>query len=325
MESDAKRAARGCTMADIVITEFLEPSAVELLEQDFSVHCDPELWNKRAELERLVRHLPALIVRNRTRVDKALLGLAPRLTVVGRLGVGLDNIDVGHCEARGIEVVSARGANATSVAEYAIAMAMTHLRGPAYLGTQRLVQGEWPREAFGRGLELAGKILGVIGLGSIGSTTARKARALEMRVIACDPYLPPRSENWHLAEKVSLDTLLGTADVVSLHCPLTEETRGMIGAQEIGLMKRGSILINTARGSIVDHLALAAALRSGHLSGAALDVFGCEPITAEEGQIFDSLANVILTPHIAGVTVEANHRVSRLTVEEVVRILKKRQ
>jgi (S)-sulfolactate dehydrogenase len=311
-------------MADIVITEFLEPSALELLGQDFSVHWDAELWNKRAELERLVRHLPALIVRNRTRVDKALLGLAPRLRVVGRLGVGLDNIDVGHCEGRGIEIVSARGANATSVAEYTIAMAMTLLRDSAYLGTPRLVKGEWPREAFGHGLELAGKTLGVIGLGSIGSTTARKARALEMRVIACDPYLPAISENWRLAEKVSLDTLLGAADVVTLHCPLTEETRGMIAAHEIDLMKKGAVLINTARGGIVDHSALAAGLRSGHLGGAAIDVFDWEPIK-EEGQIFDGLANVILTPHIAGVTVEANHRVSRITVEGVARLLKKSQ
>ena len=312
-------------MADIVITESLEPSALALLEQDFTVHCDPELWNKRAELERLVRQLTALIVRNRTRVDKALLGLAPRLKVVGRLGVGLDNIDVNHCEARGIEIVSARGANATSVAEYAIAMAMTLLRGPAYLGTQRLLNGEWPREAFGRGLELAGKTLGVIGLGSIGSTTARKARALEMRVIACDPYLPPASENWHLAEMVSLDTLLGTADVVTLHCPLTEETRGMISAQEIGRMKKGSVLINSARGGIVDHPALAAALKSGDVGGAALDVFAWEPIKKEEAEIFDGVANVILTPHIAGVTAEASHRVSHMTVEGVARILKKRR
>src|SRR5918992_2067747 len=310
-------------MTDIVITEFLEPSAVHLLEQDFAVHCDPELWSKRAELERLVRHLPALIVRNRTRVDKALLGLAPRLKVVGRLGVGLDNIDVAHCEARGIEIVSARGANATSVAEYAIAMAMTLLRGPAYLGTQRLVNGEWPRVVFGRGVELAGKTLGIIGLGSIGSATARKARALEMRVIACDPYLPAMSENWRLAEKVSLDGLLGAADVVTLHCPLTEETRGMIGAQEIGRMKQGAVLINSARGSIIDHEAVAAALKNGHLGGAALDVFGVEPITREEGQLFDGIANVVLTPHIAGVTEEANHRVSRMTVEGVARILKK--
>ena len=152
-----------------------------------------------AELEKLVRDLPGLIVRNRTPVDEALLELAPKLKVVGRLGVGLDNIDVAACEARGIEVCSARGANATSVSEYAIAMAMILLRGRAYLDTHRLVAGEWPREELGRGVELAGKTLGVIGLGSIGSTSARKARALEMRVIACDPYLPDDSENWNVA------------------------------------------------------------------------------------------------------------------------------
>ena len=128
---------------------------------------------------------------------------------MGRLGVGLDNIDVAECEKRGIEVCSARGANATSVSEYAIAMAMILLRGRAYLDTHRLVAGEWPREELGRGVDLAGKTLGVIGLGSIGSTSARKARALEMRVIASDPYLPDGNENWNVAAKVSLDELAG--------------------------------------------------------------------------------------------------------------------
>ena len=178
-------------MNDIVITEFLEPDAIEVLKKDFKVHWDRELWAKRADLEKLVRTVPALIVRNRTPVDKGLLELAPKLKVVGRLGVGLDNIDVAECERRGIEVCSARGANATSVSEYAIAMAMILLRRRAYLDTHRLVAGEWPREELGRGVELAGKRLGIIGLGSIGSTTARKARALEMRVFASDPTCPP--------------------------------------------------------------------------------------------------------------------------------------
>ncbi len=199
---------------------------------------------------------------------------------------------------------------------------MILLRGPAYFGTQRLVAGEWPREAFGKGLELAGKTLGIIGLGSIGSTTARKARALEMKVVACDPYLPPASENWNLAEQVSLDQLLAMADAVTVHCPLSPETRGMIGAAELERMKKGAVLINSARGGIVDHKACAAALTSGHLGGAALDVFGYEPITKEEGQIFAGVPNIILTPHISGVTIESNHRVSTMTVEAVARILK---
>lgn len=310
-------------MTDIVITEFLEPGAIEVLKKDFKVHWDRELWTKRADLEKLVRNLPGLIVRNRTPVDKGLLELAPKLKVVGRLGVGLDNIDVAECERRGIEVCSARGANATSVSEYAIAMAMILLRRRAYLDTHRLVAGEWPREELGRGVELAGKRLGIIGLGSIGSTTARKARALEMRVFACDPYLPDGHEHWNIAERLSLGELLDTCDVVTIHCPLNAETRGMIAGQDLARMKKGVVLINSARGGIVDEAACAAALRSGHVGGAALDVFDYEPIKSETGKLFAGIANVILTPHISGVTAEANHRVSYMTVESVARVLKK--
>jgi len=310
-------------MNDIVITEFLEPGAVDVLKKDFKVHWDRELWNKRSDLEKLVRDLPGLIVRNRTPVDKALLEMAPKLKVVGRLGVGLDNIDVAECEKRGIEVCSARGANATSVSEYAIAMAMILLRGRAYRDTHRLVAGEWPREELGRGVDLAGKTLGVIGLGSIGSTGARKARALEMRVIACDPYLPDGNENWNVVAKVSLDELLATSDVVTIHCPLGPETRGLIGAAQMQRMKKGAILINSARGGIVDEPACAAALKSGHLGGAAIDVFDYEPIKAEAGKVFAGIPNVILTPHISGVTIESNHRVSFMTVDSVARALKK--
>ena len=310
-------------MTDIVITEFLEPGAVDILKQSFKVHWDPELWNKRDELERLVRDLPGLIVRNRTPVDKALLDLAPRLKVVGRLGVGLDNIDVKACEARSIEVCSARGANATSVAEYAIAMAMILLRRRAYLDTHRLVAGEWPREELGRGLELAGKRLGIIGLGSIGGTTARKARALDMRVTAFDPYLPDEHENWNVAQKVTFAELLATSDVITVHCPLNAETRGMIGAQELARVRRGAVLINSARGGIVDEAACAAALRTGPLAAAALDVFDYEPIRSEAGKLFAGIPNVVLTPHISGVTAEANHRVSLMTVESVAAVLRK--
>ena len=310
-------------MTDIVITEFLEPDAVKLLERDYLVHWDRELWTKRDELEMLVRDIPALIVRNRTAVDERLLELAPRLKVVGRLGVGLDNIDLDACSARGIEVCSARGANATSVSEYTIAMAMLLLRGRAYLDTHRLISGDWPREELARGVELAGKRLGIIGLGSIGSTTARKARALDMQVIATDPYLPSRHENWNLAEKTSLDELLANSDVITVHCPLNEETRRMIGAAQIERMRKGAILINSARGGIIVEEDCAAALRSAHLGGAALDVFDYEPIKRETGKLFAGIPNVILTPHISGVTIESNHRVSMMTAESVARILKK--
>ena len=310
-------------MNDIVITEFLEPGAIEVLKQDFRVHWDRELWNNRSALEKLMGDLPGLIVRNRTPVDKALLAMAPKLKVVGRLGVGLDNIDVAECERRGIEVCSARGANATSVSEYAIAMAMVLLRGRAYLDTHRLVAGEWPREELGRGVELAGKTLGIIGLGSIGSTVARKARALEMRVIASDPYLPDGNENWNVATKVSLDELLDQSDVVTVHCPLNGQTRGLIRTAQMRRMKKSAVLINSARGGIIDEADCAAVMKSGHLGGAAIDVFDYEPIKAEAGKVFAGIPNVILTPHISGVTVEANHRVSFMTVDSVARVLKK--
>ncbi|KAB2913451.1 MAG: hydroxyacid dehydrogenase [Hyphomicrobiaceae bacterium] len=310
-------------MTDIVITEFLEPGAVKVLERDYRVLWDRDLWNKRKELETLVRDIPALIVRNRTRVDKALLDLAPNLKVVGRLGVGLDNIDVAECKARGIEICAARGANANSVSEYVIAMAMTLLRGAAYTSSARLVTGQWPREELGKGAELAGKVLGIIGLGSIGATSARKASALDMRVIAFDPNLPEAHENWKLARKVALNELIGTADVITLHCELSKETRGLMGKEALARMKKGAILINSARGGIVDEAACAAGLKSGHLGGAALDVFDDEPIKADVGKLFAGIPNVILTPHISGVTLEANSRVSFMTVESVVQVLKR--
>jgi (S)-sulfolactate dehydrogenase len=308
---------------DVIVTEFMDSRHVDPLRAGYAVHHDAELWNKPEELRRLAGDAIALVVRNRTPVDAALLAAAPKLKAVGRLGVGLDNIDVPAYEARGVEVISARGANATSVSEYAVTMAMALLRGRAYYGTERLIAGEWPRQEFGSGLELAGKTLGIIGLGSIGSTLARKMRALDMRVIATDPYLADTNENWNLAEKVSLDTLLATSHVVTLHCPLNDETRGMIGAKEIARMRPGAMLINAARGGMVDHRALAAALKDGRLGGAAIDVFPVEPIVTEEALTFAGVPNVILTPHISGVTRESNHRVSTMTVEGVLRVLKK--
>ena len=311
-------------MTDVVITEMCNKEAVDQLAAEFKVHYDPTLWSKRAELEKLVADLPALIVRNRTPVDKGLIDKAKKLKVLGRLGVGLDNIDVKYCESKGVPVKSARGGNAVSVAEYAIAMAMILLRKPAYRGTERLVAGEWPREAYSVGLELSGKRLGIIGLGSIGSTTAKKARALDMEVIAADPYLGPGHAHWQLAREAKLDELLATSDVITIHTPLTAETRGMINAAALARMKKGAILINSARGGIVEEAACAAALRNGHLGGAALDVFDMEPILKEAGGLFAGIPNVILTPHISGVTVESNLRVGGMIASAVAEALRGR-
>jgi (S)-sulfolactate dehydrogenase len=309
-------------MTDIVITEFMDEDAVAGLKSEFSVVYDPDFWNRRADLEKAMAGLPALIVRNRTKVDAALLNLGTSLKVVGRLGVGLDNIDVAHAKSKGIAVEAAIGSNASSVAEYVVAMSLVLLRGTAYQNTPALVGGGWPREAAGKGREIAGSRLGLIGYGSIGQVVAKLGRAAGMIVSAHDTFVPHAHPSWAHVERLDLDTLLASADVVSLHCPLTQETKGLIGPKQLARMKPGAILINSARGGIVDEAALVAALKSGHLGGAALDTFEPEPITAAKGALFAGLPNVILTPHIAGVTAQSNVRASTMTAASVRRILK---
>ncbi len=307
-------------MQRIVITEFIDLPAVEDLKRDFDVLYDPDLWNRRDALAAAAEGADALIVRNRTQVDAALMDRAAKLKIIGRLGVGLDNIDTRHAKAKGIAVAPAIGANAVSVAEYVVGTALVLLRG-AYYSTAKLVAGEWPRESLGKGHEAAGTVFGIVGFGSIGQIVGAKARALGFHVVASDDYLPADSSAWSGVERLGLDALVSRSDVISLHCPLTDETRGLFGQARLAQMKKGAILINTARGGVVDEAALANALRSGHLGGAAVDVFDREPIDAATGALFAGLSNVILTPHIAGVTAEANTRISTITADNVRRAL----
>ncbi len=308
-------------MADVLIPEFMDEAAAAELVAEFDVHWDAALWSKRDELLERVADARAIIVRNATQVDAELLAAAPALKVVARMGVGLDNIDLETCKTRGIEVCPAIGANAASVAEYVIATALILLRGKSLRSTARLVDGEWPRESLARGVELAGRTIGIIGFGSIGQVMAAKARAMGMDIIAYDAMLPADAPAWSGAILSGLDDLLAGAAASSLHCPLTPETRGLIGTAELARMKTGAILVNSARGGIVDEAACASALRSGHLGGAALDTFDTEPIEPETGALFAGLDNVILTPHIAGVTLEANKRISDVAVVNVRRVL----
>lgn len=294
---------------NIVISEFMDGAAVDALAASFATRYDPGLVDQRADLLGLLADADALIVRNRTQVDGALLDAAPRLRVVGRLGVGLDNIDVGACEARGIAVIPATGANAGAVAEYVIGTAMALLR-LAYTRGDETAAGQWPRTALSNGREIGGKTLGLIGFGGIGQLTARMAQALGMHVIAHDPMMAVGSVGF-----ATLGQLLASADVVSLHVPLTADTRNLIDRAALASMKQGAVLIDTSRGGIVDEAALGEALRSGHLGGAAIDVFAQEPLAA--GGPLQGAPNTILTPHIAGVTLESNTRVSALIAERV--------
>lgn len=308
-------------MARIVITEFMDEAVVADAFGGMDVLYDPGLVDRPPALMAALADAEALVVRNRTQVRGALLQAAPKLKVVGRLGVGLDNIDMAACAARGIAVHPATGANDLSVAEYVIAMAMTLLRGVS-LRTAEVANGAWPRPSM-MGRETSGRTLGLIGFGAIAREAAARAKALGMQVVGCDPYLPAGHPAWAGlgARKLELDALLAEADVVSLHVPLTAETQGLVDARAIARMKPGAVLINAARGGVVDEAALAAALRERRLGGAALDVFETEPLTADVGARFAGVDNLILTPHIAGVTEESNRRVSEVTAANVLKHL----
>lgn len=287
----------------------MEEGAVARLRERFDVVYDRSLGGRREALLEAVRDADALIVRNATRVDAALLAQAGRLEVVGRLGVGLDNIDCVACAERGIEVIPARGANALAVAEYVLAAALVLFRG-VFAATQAVADGRWPRTELAGGLEIGGRTIGVVGFGSIGRATAALARAAGMRAIAYDPAVTAADPVWAESgvEPFGLDELLAASDVVSLHVPLVAQTRNLIDASRIARMRDGAVLVNTSRGGIVDEGALAAALRSRHLRGAALDVFEAEPLAA--GSALAGCPGLLLTPHVAGLTQEANQRVS---------------
>lgn len=308
-------------MKKIVITEFMDEAAVASLRIAFNVVYDPKLVDDAARLMAEVPDADAVIVRNRTQIRGELLAACARATVIGRLGVGLDNIDVAACEARGMQVIPATGANALAVAEYVIGTAMVLLRG-VYLSSQVVASGQWPRAALSNGREISGTCLGLVGFGGIGRLTARLAQGLGMRVIAHDPMLAPSSVVWQETgvQCASLDELINQADVISLHVPLTPGTANLLSAQRIAQMKPGAVVINTSRGGIADEAAVAAALREGRLGGAAFDVFEPEPLGA--GTPWEGCPNAILTPHVAGVTAESNVRVSTLIAAAVARVLK---
>lgn len=304
----------------VVVTEFMDLSALEAFGADVSVEYNPGLVDDRPGLLGLLSDCDALIVRNRTQVDQEILDAAPKLRVVGRLGVGLDNIDMPACAARNVEVCPATGANTLSVAEYVIATTLILTRG-AFFSNVAMLAGEWPRGTLGTGGEVSGRCMGLYGFGGIAQAVAERARALGMRIAAFDPYVPEDAAVWQGVQRCDAAQLLATADVLSLHVPLTDETRNMINVEAIASMKPGAVLINTARGSIIDQPALAEALKSGALGGAAIDVFPSEPLTAEAAAHFQDTPNLILTPHVAGVTDEGNGRVSTVTVANVKEVL----
>ncbi|MGH8943320.1 MAG: hydroxyacid dehydrogenase [Acidimicrobiia bacterium] len=307
-------------MSKILISEYLPDEYLELLRTLHDVEYDPDLCTDRGRLLDRMSGVEALFTRNRTRVDDELLASAQDLRVVGRLGVGLDNIDMDGCELAGVQVISAIGENAVSVAEYAIGAMLVLVRG-VYGMTSSMVAGEWPRQGHAFGHELMGKTLGLVGYGSIAQQVATRAAGLGMEVIAHDPFVPADDAAWALVRSVDLESLLGTSDVISVHVPLSDDTRNLIDGPALGRTKPTAILINTSRGGIVDETALADALLDGKLGGAALDVFASEPLGPEPAAVFATVPNLLLTPHVAGNTRESVDRVARTIVEQVMTVL----
>lgn len=309
-------------MADIVISEFMDEAAINDLACDFDVLADKTLVDRPTELLAAVKDARALIVRNRTQVRGALLDAGAKLQAIGRLGVGLDNIDIEAAKARGIAVLPATGANDVAVAEWVLASLLVLFRG-AYGASADVAQGLWPRERL-MGREIAGKVLGLVGFGAIAREVAVRARSFGMELVASDPHVADGDPAWVRlgVRKVSLDALIAEADAVSLHVPLTPETRGLFDGARLARLKPSAVIVNAARGHVIDEAALAAALAGGKLAGAAIDVFAEEPLKA--GSPLAGAPNLLLTPHIAGVSVEANVRVSSVTAANVRRVLEGR-
>ncbi len=307
-------------MADIVIAEFMDEASVLRLREKTPVLYEPDLVDRPEALWAALGPARALIVRNRTQVRSALLEAGPKLQLVGRLGVGLDNIDLEACAARNITVYPATGANDAAVAEYVVCTAMMLLRG-AYRDSEAVAAGAWPRERL-IGCEIAGKRAGLIGFGGTARQAAARLAALGMHICAADPFLPVTHPAWQTAERLDLNEIFSTCDIISLHVPLLPQTRHLVNRETLAMMKPNAVLINAARGGVVDEAALADSLRTRQIAGAALDVFEHEPLNAAHGALFRGIDHLILTPHIAGVTAESNVRVSSLIADIVIRDLK---
>lgn len=304
----------------VLITELIWSIGLEKIKQYAEVEYDPSLWNNRELLFEKVRDVDALIVRNQTNVDKELLNSANNLKVVGRLGVGLDNIDIQSTKELGVKVVFARNANAISVAEYVMA-AMLEVNRPLFLANQDVKKGNWDRKKF-TGSELYGKTVGLVGTGEIAHRVGKRALSFGMNILGYDPFLT--EYDFAIAETgikhVSFKEILLFSDFISIHVPLTKATKSLFSTNEFKHMKKNAYIINTSRGGIVDEEALFVATTNHVIAGAYLDVLEEEPVNPLNPLL--KCENIVITPHVAGLTEESQVRTSLLVANEVVKILK---
>lgn len=304
-------------MARVLVSDDLSQEAVRIL-RDAGLEVDVRVGLPAAELEGIIGGYDALAVRSATKVSASLLEKATRLKVVGRAGVGVDNVDLDAATRRGVVVMNTPGGSSVTVAELALAMIMSLYRHVPS-ATASVKAGRWEKKKF-QGREIAGKTLGVVGIGNIGSVLVDRAVAMKMSVVAYDPFITPEAASKMGARLVDLETLWREADVISLHVPLTEQTRHLVDARVLAKMKKGAILVNCARGGIVDERAVAASLAAGHLGGAALDVYESEPPPPDH-PLF-AQGNVVCTPHIGASTEEAQSAVAVAIAEQLVAYLR---
>ena len=298
----------------VLVAESVAQEGIDLLAAHHDV--DERIGLSPDDLASILPDYDALVVRSQVQVDAALIDAATRLVVIGRAGVGVDNVDLDAATRAGITVVNAPTGNTIAAAEHTLALLYGVARRTA-VADASIRRGEWDRPRF-TGLELRGRTLGIVGLGKIGQAIADRARAMEMVVLANDPYVTPEQAANHGVELVTMDELLSRSDVVTVHVPLTRATRGLIGRDALARMKPGSIVLNVARGGVIDEAAVADALASGHLAGAGIDVFEHEPPT---GSPLLDAPNTLLTPHLGASTAEAQVLVAEEVAAQVLDVL----
>ena len=302
-------------MPKVLISDKLSQNAADVFAAR-GVDADVKTGLSAEELQAIIGAYDGLAIRSATEVNKAVLAAAKNLKVIGRAGIGVDNVDIAAATKRGVVVMNTPHGNAVTTAEHAVAMILALARQIPQ-ASHSTKAGKWEKARF-MGTELTGKCLGLVGCGNIGSMVADRAQGLRMRVVGYDPYLSEENAKRMGVEKVELDELLRRADFISIHTPMTAATRNIIGADALNKTKKGVRIINCARGGLVDELALAAALQTGHVAGAALDVFMQEPAT--DNILFDFDA-VIATPHLGASTIEAQEKVAVQIAEQMAEYL----
>ena len=301
-------------MINILITEFIDQEALKILSKDFNVIYKKDIWENSNYLKKEINKFDGIIVRNKTNLNQSILEKAENLKFIGRLGVGLDNIDTEYCKKNNIFVQPATGMNADSVAEYVISSSLSLLKKTKLINA-KTQSGQWPRTSITTN-ELKGKILGLIGFGDIAKKVLKLINAFEVTTIAFDPFITSQEMEEHNVKKVTFDNILSSADIISIHVPLNNETKYLFDKKTFQKMNNKPIIINSSRGGIINETDLLEAYKNNYISGFALDVYEHEPVNKIFLKNITNDMNCILSPHIAGVTEESNTRVSEFIMNK---------